>query len=288
MGDLLIQINLAKEEVGSARSLLDRLGISYSLVESGDRVSLIIAGRHAMAFAAAYAAIVDKLEGEALELVYLAGELIVEDLGKYAVFRAPTPREAREAVEHISFLARAEARGRVVKAGGEFVTRLLDVSLNFRQMRRGLAREVKSFVGQIYDPRRRAVHVPLRLYRRYVELYIPRAAGTRVDVPGGWLQLVIGNGVISGWDVMPPDFMEPLEMRRLGSYTADIEGAEAEVDLYALGEYWKVAVVKGVGAATLLDYLDIEGNIPEQDGKLYLSRWATAELLRRGVLRKDR
>jgi hypothetical protein len=130
VGDLLIQINLAKEEVGSARSLLDRLGISYSLVESGDRVSLIIAGRHAMAFAAAYAAIVDKLEGEALELVYLAGELIVEDLGKYAVFRAPTPREAREAVEHISFLARAEARGRVVKAGGEFVTRLLDVSLN--------------------------------------------------------------------------------------------------------------------------------------------------------------
>jgi hypothetical protein len=59
------------------------------------------------------------------------------------------------------------------------------------------------------------------------------------------------------------------------------------VDLYALGEYWKVAVVKGVGAATLLDYLDIEGNIPEQDGKLYLSRWATAELLRRGVLRKN-
>jgi hypothetical protein len=36
----------------------------------------------------------------------------------------------------------------------------------------------------------------------------------------------------------------------------------------------------------LLDYLDAEDRIPQQDGKLYLSRWATAELLKRGALRK--
>jgi hypothetical protein len=154
-------------------------------------------------------------------------------------------------------------------------------------MKRGVIQVVKAFVSQIYDPRKRAVNVPLRLYRRFAELYIPRTAGTQVEVPGGWLQLVIGNGVLAGWDVMPPDFMEELEMRRLGTYVAQLGDAEAEVGLYALGEYWKVAVVKGIDAATLLDYLDAEDRIPQQDGKLYLSRWATAELLKRGALRKS-
>jgi hypothetical protein len=154
-------------------------------------------------------------------------------------------------------------------------------------MKRGVVQEVKSFVSQIYDPRKRAVYVPLRLYRRFAELYIPRTAGTQVEVPGGWLQLVIASGVLAGWDVMPPDFMEALEMRRLGTYVAQLGDAEAEVELYALGEYWKVAVVKGVDAATLLDYLDAEDRIPQQNGKLYLSRWATAELLKRGALRKS-
>ena len=79
---------------------------------------------------------------------------------------------------------------------------------------------MKAFVSQIYDPRRKAVYVPLRLYRRFAELYIPRTVGMQVEVPGGWLQLVIGNGVLAGWDVMPPDFMEELEMRRLGTYVA--------------------------------------------------------------------
>jgi len=247
----------------------------------------VLVGRQAVAFAAGLAAVVDELEGEHLELVYLVGELVVEHFGKYAVLKMPTPGEAREAASHISVIASAEVRGRVVKAWGRFLTRLLDVSLNFRQMKRGIVQVVKTFVSQIYDPRRRAVNVPLRLYRRYAELYIPRTADTQVEVPGGWLQLVIGNGVLAGWDVMPPDFMKVLEMRRLGTYVAQLGDAEAEVELYALGEYWKVAVVKGVDAATLLDYLDAEDRIPQQDGKLYLSRWATAELLKRGALRKS-
>jgi hypothetical protein len=287
MENVLVEINLAREDAAYARSLLDRFGFRYSVVESGDRVRIVLVGRQAVAFAAGYAAIVDELEGEPLELVYLVGELVVENLGKYAVLKMPTPGEAREAASHISVIAPAEVRGRVVRAGGGFLTRLLDVSLNFRQMKRGIAQVVKTFVSQIYDPRRKAVYVPLRLYRRYAELYIPRTAGTQVEVPGGWLQLVIGNGVLAGWDVMPPDFMEELEMRRLGTYVAQLGDAEAEVELYALGEYWKVAVVKGVDAATLLDYLDAEDEIPQQDGKLYLSRWATAELLKRGVLRKS-
>ena len=278
---------MAREDAVYARSLLDGFGFRYSVVESGDRVRIVLVGRQAVAFAAGYAAIVDELEGEPLELVYLVGELVVENLGKYAVLKMPTPGEAREAASHISVIASAEARGRVVRAGGSFLTRLLDVSLNFRQMKRGVIQEVKAFVSQIYDPRRRAVYVPLRLYRRFAELYIPRTAGTQVEVPGGWLQLVIANGVLAGWDVMPPDFIEVLEMRRLGTYVAQLGDAEAEVELYALGEYWKVAVVKGVDAATLLDYLDAEDRIPQQDGKLYLSRWATAELLKRGALRKS-
>jgi len=287
MENVLVEINLARKDAAYARSLLDRFGFRYSVVESGDRVRIVLVGRQAVAFAAGYAAIVDELEGEPLELVYQVGELIVEHFGKYAVLKMPTPGEAREAASHISVIASAEARGRVVKAGGGFLTRLLDVSLNFRQMKRGVIQVVKAFVSQIYDPRRKAVYVPLRLYRQFAELYIPRTAGTQVEVPGGWLQLVIANGVLAGWDVMPPDFMEELEMRRLGTYVAQLGDAEAEVELYALGEYWKVAVVKGVDAATLLDYLDAEDRIPQQDGKLYLSRWATAELLKRGALRKS-
>lgn len=287
MENVLVEINLAREDAAYARSLLDRFGFRYSVVESGDRVRIVLVGRQAVAFAAGYAAIVDELEGEPLELVYLVGELVVEHFGKYAVLKMPTPSEAKEAASHISVIAPAETRGRVVRAGGGFLTRLLDVSLNFRQMKRGIVQEVKAFVSQIYDPRRKAVNVPLRLYRRFAELYIPRTEGTQVEVPGGWLQLVIANGVLAGWDVIPPDFMEELEMRRLGRYVARLGDAEAEVELYALGEYWKVAVVKGIDAATLLDYLDAEDRIPQQDGKLYLSRWATAELLKRGVLRKS-
>ncbi len=287
MENVLVEINLAREDAAYARSLLDRFGFRYSVVESGDRVRIVLVGRHAVAFAAGLAAVVDELEGEPLELVYQVGEFVVEHFGKYAVLKMPTPSGAKEAASHISVIAPAEARGRVVKAGGDFLTRLLDVSLNFRQMKRGIVQEVKAFVSQIYDPRRKAVNVPLRLYRRYAELYIPRTAGTQVEVPGGWLQLVIGNGVLAGWDVMSPDFMEALEMRRLGTYVAQLGNAEAEVELYALGEYWKVAVVKGVDAATLLEYLEAEDRIPQQDGKLYLSRWATAELLKRGALRKS-
>lgn len=220
MENVLVEINLAREDAAYARSLLDRFGFRYSVVESGDRVRIVLVGRQAVAFAAGYAAIVDELEGEPLELVYLVGELVVENLGKYAVLKMPTPSEAKEAASHISVIAPAEARGRVVRAGGGFLTRLLDVSLNFRQMKRGIAQVVKTFVSQIYDPRRRAVYVPLRLYRRFAELYIPRTVGAQVEVPGGWLQLVIGNGVLAGWDVMPPDFMEELEMRRPGTYVA--------------------------------------------------------------------
>jgi hypothetical protein len=287
MENILVELNLAREDAAYARSLLDRFGFRYSVVESGDRVRIVLVGRQAVAFAAGLAAVVDELEGEPLELVYQVGELVVEHFGKYAVLKMPTPREAREAASHISVIAPAEVRGRVVKAGGGFLMRLLDVSLNFRQMKRGIIQEVKTFVTQIYDPRRKAVYVPLRLYRRFAELYIPRTAGRHVEVPGGWLQLVIANGVLAGWDVIPPDFMETLEMRRLGTYVAQLGGAEAEVELYALGEYWKVAVVKGVDAATLLDYLDAEDEIPQQNGKLYLSRWTTAELLKRGALRKS-
>jgi hypothetical protein len=214
MENVLVEINLAREDAAYARSLLDRFGFRYSVVESGDRVRIVLVGRQAVAFAAGYAAIVDELEGEPLELVYLVGELVVEHFGKYAVLKMPTPSEAKEAASHISVIAPAETRGRVVRAGGGFLTRLLDVSLNFRQMKRGIVQEVKAFVSQIYDPRRKAVNVPLRLYRRFAELYIPRTEGTQVEVPGGWLQLVIANGVLAGWDVMPPDFMEELEMRR--------------------------------------------------------------------------
>jgi len=286
--NLLVELELTREEAASVRSLLDRLGISYSVVESGDWVRIVVAGRQAVAFAAAHAAVVEKLEGEALELVYFVGRFIVENLGKYAVLKMPTPKEAAEAASLISSVAPAKARGRVVKAGGRILTRLLDVSLNFRQMRKSVTQEVKAFVARIYDLRRKAVYVPLRLYRRYAELYLPRVAGTLVEIPGSWLQLVIGNGVLTGWDALPPDFMEELEMRPLGTYVAELGGAEAEVELYALGEYWKVAVVKGVDVATLLEYLDTEGEIPEKDGKLYLSRWTTAELLKRGALRKTK
>jgi hypothetical protein len=128
MENVLVEINLAREDAAYARSLLDRFGFRYSVVESGDRVRIVLVGRQAVAFAAGYAAIVDELEGEPLELVYLVGELVVEHFGKYAVLKMPTPGEAREAASHISVIASAEARGRVVKAGGDFLTRLLDVS----------------------------------------------------------------------------------------------------------------------------------------------------------------
>ncbi|MFZ8807246.1 MAG: hypothetical protein ACO2PN_03965, partial [Pyrobaculum sp.] len=138
MENVLVELNLAREDAAYARSLLDRFGFRYSVVESGDRVRVVLVGRQAVAFAAGLAAVVDELEGEPLELVYLVGELVVEHFGKYAVLKMPTPSEAREAASHISFIAPAEVRGRVVKAGGDFLTRLLDVSLNFRQMKRGV------------------------------------------------------------------------------------------------------------------------------------------------------
>jgi hypothetical protein len=139
--NVLVEINLAREDAAYARSLLDRFGFKYSVVESGDRVRVVLVGRQAVAFAAGLAAVVDELEGEPLELVYQVGELVVEHFGKYAVLKMPTPSEAKEAASHISVIASAEARGRVVRAGGGFLTRLLDVSLNFRQMKRGIVQE---------------------------------------------------------------------------------------------------------------------------------------------------
>jgi hypothetical protein len=134
MENVLVEINLAREDAAYARSLLDKFGFRYSVVESGDRVRIVLVGRQA----AAFAAVVDELEGEPLELVYQVGELVVEHFRKYAVLKMPTPSEAKEAASHIFFIAPAEARGRVVRAGGGFLTRLLDVSLNFRQMKRGI------------------------------------------------------------------------------------------------------------------------------------------------------
>jgi hypothetical protein len=145
--NVLVEINLARGDAAYARSLLDRFGFRYSVVESGDRVRIVLVGRQEVAFAAGLAAVVDELEVEPLELVYQVGELVVEHFKKYAVLKMPTPSEAKEAASHISVIAPAEARGRVVKAGGDFLTRLLDVSLNFRQMKRGVIQEVKAFVS---------------------------------------------------------------------------------------------------------------------------------------------
>jgi len=282
--DLLIEIDLAKEEASSVKAFLEELGVSYSVVETAGRVRLVLTGRQAVALAAVYAKIVDKVEGEVLELVYLAGSLIVEELRKYAVLRLKTPREAEEAASRLSGVTKAAVRGRYVVAGGDFLTRLLDLALNFRQLRRGAVREVKRFVEQIYDPGRRAVYIPRRLYTQFAEHFLPQFVGDQMRLPGGWLQVAIGNGMVPGWDAMPPDFMEALEMRHVGTYRAEIGDAVTEVKVYALGDYWKVAVVSGVDAETLRNYLGLEGWIPQQDGKLYLSRWATAELLKSGLL----
>ncbi len=79
------------------------------------------------------------MEGEVLELVYLAGSWIVEKFRKYAVLRLKTPRETEEVVSDISGLTKADVRGRVVAVCGDLVTRLLDLVLNFRQLRRGFS-----------------------------------------------------------------------------------------------------------------------------------------------------
>ncbi len=79
------------------------------------------------------------MEGEVLELVYLAGSWIVEKFRKYAVLRLRTPRETEEVVSDISGLTKADVSGRVVAACGDLMTRLLDLVLNFRQLRRGFS-----------------------------------------------------------------------------------------------------------------------------------------------------
>jgi len=64
------------------------------------------------------------VEGEVLELVYLAGSWIVEKFRKYAVLRLKTPRETEEVVSDISGLTKADARGRVVAACGDYSSTL--------------------------------------------------------------------------------------------------------------------------------------------------------------------
>jgi hypothetical protein len=56
MENVLVEINLAREDAAYARSLLDRFGFRYSVVESGDRVRIVLVGRQAVAFAAGLAA----------------------------------------------------------------------------------------------------------------------------------------------------------------------------------------------------------------------------------------
>jgi len=59
--DLLIEIDLAKEEASSVKAFLEELGVSYSVVETAGRVRLVLTGRQAVALAAVYAKIVDKV-----------------------------------------------------------------------------------------------------------------------------------------------------------------------------------------------------------------------------------
>ncbi|ABL78982.1 hypothetical protein [Thermofilum pendens] len=289
----LLVITSPKDESILLEALFEALGVKYTLAEEGDYVTFYLAGENVETLAYKIA---DKtsleIGGDLLRIMRIGAGSAIAKYGKvfYAVMRSEEEAEKVASLLKSATGAKVTRRGRRVYGGGEALEWMLEVTLNYRFVRRGVEKEVLALARKTLEPGRRRVRVARRLMLRLYKEFAIRVEGDYIEVPEGRIASYILSGMATDWENLEPVFLEHLGIKHVETAKLRLGHKTAPVDIYVVGEYREVGVARRVSLEDLRDFLDeelVEMIGVGKKGKLYIPDVVLDALLEAGVLERS-